>query len=78
MLKEILSTGVAVMISGSLAPATTVRSDGGEPISQAREFGESRLKTFVVLDDRVSDGTLRCSNGYEAPDGGVFFGPVPD
>jgi hypothetical protein len=78
MLKEILSTGVAVMISGGMASATNVRNDGGDTVSQERELDEPRHKTFVVLDGHASTPTLRCAGGFEAPDGGIFFGPIPN
>ncbi|MBL4878267.1 MAG: hypothetical protein JKY78_05180 [Hyphomonas sp.] len=78
MLRQILSTGVAILISGNMASATTVRSNGSEAVSELRETGDARLKTFVILEDQEETGTTRCELGFQAPDGGVFLGPVPN
>lgn len=76
MLREILSTGVAVMISGSMTPATTARGHGAQTVSESRGADEVLLKTFFLVEGVEDDGTLRCPSGFEAPEGGVFVGPV--
>lgn len=76
MLKEILSTGVAIVITGSFPAGATARGEGVQAVSTVGEPGEARLTTFAVLSDSESDATLRCDRGFEVPDGGVFCGPI--
>ena len=78
MLRQILSTGVAVLVTGNMTSAATVRSNGSEAVLELRETGDARLKTFAILEDQEETGTTRCAHGFQAPDGGVFLGPVPN
>ncbi|HBQ49651.1 MAG: hypothetical protein CME99_04355 [Hyphomonas sp.] len=78
MLKEILSTGVAIAISGSFSASATTRNDGVQSVTSTSETSQSRMTTFVVLPDAESESTLRCDRGFEVPNGGVFCGPIAD
>ena len=78
MLRQILSTGVAVLVTGNMTSAATVRSNGSEAVSELRETGDACLKTFVILEDQEETGTMRCALGFQAPQGGVFLGAVPN
>ncbi|WP_291076793.1 hypothetical protein [Hyphomonas sp.] len=78
MLTTVVSTGVVAVIYGEVDPATRMQENAAESLRAASAERTEMLRTFALLDSDNPTATLRCHHGFQAPNGGLFCGPVTD
>lgn len=78
MLTTVVSTGVVAVIYGEMDPATRMQENAAESLRAASAERTEMLRTFALLDSDNPTATLRCHHGFQAPNGGLFCGPVTD
>ncbi|MEE2921961.1 MAG: hypothetical protein VYC38_09375 [Pseudomonadota bacterium] len=78
MLTAVMSTGVVAVIYGEMDPATRAQETATASLRAASAERTEVLRTFALLDSDNPTATLRCHHGFQAPNGGLFCGPVTD